>query len=177
MSKINLIHGSAAEQEVDVIVNAANKMLRSGGGICGAIYRKAGYIDLNNACRKYDVPLKDGEAIITPAFKIDNAKHIIHAVGPDFSRTDATFDKLYNAYYNSLVLLKENGLKSISFPLISSGIFGGNLENPVEKSVEQCINAYKTFVKENKDYDIEVKVCAFSDIEMLEAKKVFENNF
>lgn len=177
MSKINLIHGSATEQEVDVIVNAANKMLMSGGGICGAIYRKAGYVELNNACRKYDVPLKDGDAIITPAFKITNAKYIIHAVGPDFSRPGATIDKLYNAYYNSLVLLKENGLKSISFPLISSGIFGGSLENPVKQSVEQCINAYKTFIQENKDYDIEVKICAFFDIEMLEAKKVFENNF
>ncbi len=177
MSKINLIQGSSAEQEVDAIVNAANKMLMSGGGICGVIYRKAGYVDLNNACRKYNVPLNDGDAVITPAFKIENAKYIIHAVGPDFSSTPTAFDKLYNAYYNSLIILKENGLNSISFPLISSGIFGGNLENPAKESVEQCINAYKTFVKENTDYDIEVKVCAFSDKEMVEAKKVFENNF
>lgn len=72
-----------------------------------------------------------------------NAKHIIHAVGPDFGRTPKAFLELFNAYYNSLVLLKDNGLHSISFPLISSGIFGaiflipqGNLQNNVEEHIK-----------------------------------------
>ena len=76
MSKIELIRGSSAEQNVDALVNAANNMLMSGGGICGVLFKKAGYIELTNACKKYEVPLKDGDAVITPAFKIENAKYI-----------------------------------------------------------------------------------------------------
>lgn len=177
MSKIELINGSSAEQEVDVLVNAANRMLMSGGGICGVLFEKAGYEELTNACRKYNVPLSDGEAIITPAFKIKNAKYIIHAVGPDFNHTPTAFEQLFMAYYNSLLLLKENELHSISFPLISSGIFGGNLLNPAKESTEQCVKAYNKFVQDYKDYEIQVKVCAFSQMEMEEAKDIFDKYF
>ena len=60
---------------------------------------------------------------------------------------------------------------SISFPLISSGIFGGNLENPVAESTKQCIRAYKKFVETYPDYEVDVKLCAFTDSEMSKAKK------
>ena len=79
-----LLH-KANNQNVDAIVNAANKYLLAGGGICGAIFKKAGLATLTNACSEYARPLKDGEAVITPAFGITNAKYIIHAVGPDFN--------------------------------------------------------------------------------------------
>lgn len=174
MSSIELINGSSAEQRVDAIVNAANKMLMSGGGICGVLFRKAGYIELTNACKKYDVPLNDGEAVITPAFNITNAKYIIHAVGPNFGQTATAFEELFRAYYNSMLLLKENGLHSISFPLISSGIFGGNLINPAKTSIEQCIEAYKKFTDEYKNYIIDVKICAYTIDEMNTAQKVFD---
>ena len=55
-------------------------------------------------------------AVITSACKMKNAKYIIHAVGPDFRITQTAFLELFNAYYNSLVLLKDNNLHSISFP-------------------------------------------------------------
>ncbi len=171
MSTIKLINGSCPDQEVDAIVNAANRNLWSGGGVCGAIFKKAGYTELTEACKKIKTPLKDGEVAITPAFNITNAKYIIHAVGPDFSVTPDAFLELYQAYYNSLVTLKENNLHSISFPLISSGIFGYGLDNPVEESTKQCIKAYNKFVEENKDYDINVLLCAYSEQEYLEAKK------
>lgn len=177
MSKIELIRGSSAEQNVDALVNAANNMLMSDGGICGVLFKKAGYIELTNACKKYEVPLKDGDAVITPAFKIENAKYIIHTVGPNFGHTPNAFEELFKAYYNSLLVLKDNKLHSVSFPLISSGIFGGNLQNPVKESVEQCIKAYKQFTKEYNDYEIQVKVCAFSSSEMIEAKNVFDRYF
>lgn len=174
MSKIELINDSSAEQQVDALVNAANRMLMSGGGICGVLFKRAGYLELTNACKAYDVPLNDGEAVITPAFNIVNAKYIIHAVGPDFSCTPTAFDKLYSAYYNSLLILKENNLHSIAFPLISSGIFGGNLPNPVKTSIEQCIKAYEKFEEEYKEYEISVKICAYSLDEMKEAQEVFK---
>lgn len=174
MSKIELINDSSAEQQVDALVNAANRMLMSGGGICGVVFKKAGYLELINACKAYDIPLNDGEAVITPAFNIVNAKYIIHAVGPDFNCTPTAFEKLYSAYYNSLLVLKENNLHSIAFPLISSGIFGGNLSNPVKTSIEQCIKAYEKFTEEYKEYEINVKICAYTLDEMKEAEEVFK---
>ena len=76
-------------------------------------------------------------------------------------------------HLNSLNVLKENNLHSISFPFISSGIFGGDLENPVEVSVTEFLRAYGDFVKENRDYDIDVSICAFSEKEMDNAKPKF----
>lgn len=172
MNRIKLINASCADQEVDVIVNAANKYLMSGGGICGVIFRKAGYTELGEACKKYKTPLNDGEVAITPAFNIKNAKYIIHAVGPDFNDTPSAFKELYNAYYNSMKLLIDSNLHSISFPLISAGIFGGNLENPVAESTKQCIRAYKKIIEDYKDYDIEVILCAFTSSEFIEANKM-----
>ena len=174
MSKIEIIRGSCADQTVDAVVNAANGGLWAGGGICGVIFRKAGMTELTEACRKHKTPLNDGEAVITPAFKIENAKVIIHAVGPDFARTPKAFDKLFDAYYNSLKVLMDNGYHSISFPLISSGIFGGGLDNPVAESTKQCLRAYKKFVSDYPNYDVDVKLCAFTASEMQEAVKVSE---
>lgn len=174
MSKIVLIHGSSADQTADAVVNAANNRLLAGGGICGVIFKKAGMTQLTAACSKYNTPLKDGAAVITPAFQMKNAKYVIHAVGPNFSITPTAFKELFDAYYNSLVVLKDNGLHSISFPLISSGIFGGDLENPVAESMKQCCRAYNQFVADFPDYDVDVMVCAYSGASMLDAMPVFE---
>lgn len=114
MSNIELINGSCADQDVDVVVNAANNGLWAGGGICGVIFKKAGMAELTDACQKHKTPLKDGDAVITPAFNLKNAKAIIHAVGPNFGNTPHAFKELFNAYYNSLVVMKENGYHSIS---------------------------------------------------------------
>ena len=173
VSRIELLNASCAEQTVDAVVNAANRDLWAGGGICGVIFSKAGS-KLVDACSKYNTPLNDGDAVITPAFNMKNARAIIHAVGPNFGITPTAFDALFKAYYNSLLVLKENGYHSISFPLISSSIFGGNLENPVAESTKQCVRAYKKFTEEYQDYDIDVKLCAFTSTEMEKAKAVFD---
>ena len=173
MSKIELLNASCADQNVDAVVNAANRGLWAGGGICGVIFQKAGLKELTLACSAYKTPLNDGNAVITPAFNMTNAKYIIHAVGPDFSRTPTAFEALYNAYYNSLSILKENRLHSISFPLISSGIFGGNLPDPAGESTKQCCRAYNKFTTDYPDYEIEVKLCAFTQRETASAQNVF----
>ena len=174
MSKIELVNGSCVEQNVDAIVNAANKYLMSGSGICGAIFKKAGYEELNEACQKIKTPLKDGDAVITPAFNITNTKFIIHAVGPNFGTTPDAFDKLFDAYYNSLKVLKDNNLHRVAFPLISSGIFGGDLDNPVLVSTMKCLEAYYKFIEDNKEYDINVILCAYTFDEYEEAQKCFK---
>lgn len=177
MSKIELLNDSCANRTVDAVVNAANDGLWEGGGICGVIFKKAGSSKLTAACKEYKTPLKDGSAVITPSFNMTNAKAIIHAVGPDFSVTPKAFKELFDAYYNSLVVLMENNYHSISFPLISSGIFGGSLSNPVAESTKQCCRAYKKFVSDYPDYDIDVKLCAFISSEMMKAQAEFDLYF
>ena len=169
MSKIEIINASCTDQVVDAVVNAANSGLWEGGGICGVIFKKAGSRELQAACKEFATPLKDGDAVITPAFNMKNAKAIIHAVGPDFLLTPNAFKELFEAYYNSLKVLKDNGYHSISFPLISAGIFGGNLEHPAAESAKQCLRAFKKFTEDYPDYEVDVKLCAFSAAEMAEA--------
>lgn len=175
MSKIELLNASCADQNVDAVVNAANDGLWAGGGICGVIFSKAGMTELTNACSKYKTPLKNGSAVITPAFQMKNAKYIIHAAGPNFSVTPTALKELFEAYYNSLCVLMKNNLHSISFPLISSGIFGGSLPNPVSESTKQCCRAYKKFISDYPDYDIDVKLCAFTSKEMKNAQHIFDS--
>ena len=176
-SKIILINDSCANQTVDVVVNAANCNLWAGGGICGVIFKKAGMKELTAACNEHQTPVKDGGAVITPAFNMKNAKAIIHAVGPDFRSNPTAFKELFDAYYNSLVVLKESGYHSISFPLISAGIFRGNISNPVAESTKQCCRAYIKFVQDYPDYLIDVKLCVYSSNEMDEAKNEFAKFF
>ena len=170
MSKLKIIHGSSVDMEVDAIVNAANKYLVSGSGVCGEIFRRAGFKELNDACNSIKTPLETGSAVITPSFNINTCKYIIHAVGPDFNINPEAFDLLYLAYYNSLLLIKENNLSSVAFPLISAGIYGGDLDNPAIVSCEECIKAYKAF-NQNYDYDIKVYLCAYSEKEYNSIKK------
>ena len=173
MLKIELIHGSCADQTADVVVNAANRYLAAGGGICGVIFNKAGFAELTEACDKHKTPLQDGDAVITPSFELKNALAIIHAVGPNFGATPDAFDALVDAYFNSLVVLKENGYHSISFPLISSGIFGGNLKNPARESARRCCEAVRLFVATYPAYEVNVMLCVFSTDEYLKAMDYF----
>ena len=108
---------------------------------------------------------------------MNNAKAIIHAVGPNFNNTPTAFKELFDAYYNSLVVLKDNAYHSISFPLISAGIFGGTLKDPAGESTKQCCRAYKKFIEDYPNYFVDVKLCAFLSKEMTEAKRVFDSLF
>ena len=109
--------------ETDAIVNAANCTLRPGGGVCGAIFRAAGYDALEKACRCIG-RCDTGCAVITPGFAL-KAPWIIHTVGPVWHVGGCGEEELLrSAYRSSLALAAERGLTSIAFPLISAGIFG-----------------------------------------------------
>lgn len=174
MSKLELIQGSCVNQNVDAVVNAANSGLRAGGGVCGAIFAAAGQDELWAECQKVKRPIHDGGVAITSSCKMTNCKAIIHAVGPDFSYTPRAFNELFMAYYNSLMILMKNGYHSIAFPLISSGIFAGDLKRPVVESTKQCKRAFKKFTEENPDYEIDVKICVFDPKDMDEAKEAYD---
>lgn len=119
-----IINEDITNLEVDAIVNAANTALKMGGGVCGAIFRKAGASKLQEECDKL-APIETGQAVITSAYNL-KAKYIIHTAGPIYDSTnpDKSRELLKNAYINSLSLAKENTIASIAFPLISSGIYG-----------------------------------------------------
>ena len=121
---LQIIQADITKLKVDAIVNAANIDLEMGGGICGEIFRKAGIDDLKKACKELS-PIKTGQAVITSGFLLP-AKYIIHTAGPVYSEAykEACESMLRKSYTNSLNLAKEYKLKSIAFPLISSGIYG-----------------------------------------------------
>lgn len=120
----NLVSDDILLYDVDAIVNAANVRLACGGGICGKIFAKAGAYELALACNNL-APIRTSDAVITKGFNL-KAKYIIHAAGPVYSFANAKIcaQLLYNTYQNALKLAKENDVKSIAFPLISSGIYG-----------------------------------------------------
>ena len=118
---------SVLDAGAEVIVNAANNYLSSGGGVCGAIFAKAGYEELEAECREYGY-VETGNVAITNGFGT-GARYIIHAVGPNiWNGKDNWQEKLASAYRNSLLTADDAGAKSIAFPCISTGMFGCPLE-------------------------------------------------
>jgi O-acetyl-ADP-ribose deacetylase (regulator of RNase III) len=120
--------GDITQEDVDVIVNAANPTLLGGGGVDGAIHRAGGPAILA-ACRKiretrYPDGLPVGEAVITPAGAL-KAKYVIHTVGPIYGSNGGKDAELLAACYeNSIALASEYALFSIAFPAISTGAYG-----------------------------------------------------
>lgn len=134
---VQIVKGDITEQpDVEAIVNAANAMLAPGGGVAGAIHRKAGP-KLYEECRKL-APISVGEAVITLAYNLPN-KYVIHTLGPRYGIDKPEELHLANCYKNSLRLADEKGIGSIAFPAISTGIFG----YPVEEAAKVSLNAIK----------------------------------
>ncbi|MEM2272770.1 MAG: macro domain-containing protein [Candidatus Bathyarchaeia archaeon] len=121
---IELVKGDITELGVDCIVNAANSMLKMGGGVAGAIRRKGGE-KIQEECDRIVAergPIPAGGAAITSGGNL-KAKYVIHAVGPVYGEGDEE-RKLRNAVINSLKLAEQHGITSIAFPAISTGVFG-----------------------------------------------------
>lgn len=136
-----IICGDITKVQADAIVNAANERLLMGGGVCGAIFRAAGYAELTEACQDIG-HCPTGDAVITPAFHLP-AQYVIHTVGPVWEGGDhGERELLYQCYAKSLALAESYGLRSIAFPLISSGIFG----YPREEALQVCEEAIEDFL-------------------------------
>ena len=143
----NIVRNDITKMETEAIVNAANSRLLM-GGVCGAIFNAAGAEKMQAACDKIGF-CGLGEAVITKGFNL-KAKYVIHTVGPIYKAANTVQEKqLYSAYESSLNLAKSKGIRSIAFPLISSGIFG----YPKAEAITIARQAIRDFLLEN-DMDI-----------------------
>jgi len=159
-SKVSIYKGDITKLEVDAIVNAANNSLMGdaacimgGGGVDGAIHRAAGphlraenYATHVNGC-------ENGEAKISCGYKLP-ARYIISTVGPMGEHPKV----LENSYLNSLKLMKENNLRTIAFPSISTGIYGF----PHESACNVALRMVRYFLERNKDSLDRVVFCLYT---------------
>jgi len=136
---LELLDGDITEMQTDAIVNAANARLILGSGVAGAIKRKGGP-EIQQECNKIGGTFVGGAAI-TGAGSL-KAKHVIHAVGPQMGEGNED-QKLKNATLSSLKLADENNLTSISFPAISTGVFGFPIRRCAEIMLKTTIDYLK----------------------------------
>lgn len=158
--RVELHFGDITEYNADCIVNAAKPSLLGGGGVDGAIHKKAG-IELLNYCKGLD-GCKVGEAKLSPGFNLPS-KYIIHTVGPRYLfKTDSEKESLRLCYLNSLEIAKEKKFQSLVFSNISTGAYG--FPKSLAASISFDIIAY--FLSKN-EYPTKVVICCY-DIENLE---------
>ena len=161
-SILELVEGDITEMDTDAIVNAANANLILGGGVAGAIRRKAGP-EIQKECNRIGGTFVGG-AVKTSGGNL-KAKYVIHAVGPQMGEGNED-EKLKNATLNSLKLADEENIKSISFPAISTGIFGF----PIQRCAEVMLQTTIDYLKGQTDLK-KVVFCLFGQ----DSYEIFEN--
>ena len=161
--KVECIRGNIAEQQdMDVIVNAANAELLPGSGVAGAIHSAAGP-GLAEECRAL-APIRPGQAVISSAHELPN-RHVIHCLGPVYGVDEPSDRLLAECFRNALLLADRHKLRSIAFPAISTGVFG----YPLQDAAAVAMKAVSGTLAELNSVRL-VRFVLFSD----EDRKVFE---
>jgi len=144
--KIQAVRGDITEEEVDAVVNAANRYLSHGGGVAGAIVSRGGPViqEESDSIIQKKGPLETGEAVITGGGNL-KAKYVIHTAGPVWGEGNED-DKLRNAVLSVLKIAGKYQLKSISMPAVSCGIFGF----PKKQGTQIIYKTIKQYLKNNK---------------------------
>jgi O-acetyl-ADP-ribose deacetylase (regulator of RNase III) len=133
--RLTVVSGDITAQHVDAIVNAANRAMRGGGGVDGAIHRAGGPALLDDCRRRFPHGLETGQAGWTTAGNLP-ARWVIHVVGPNRNAGETDRSLLTSCYANALKVADELGATSIAFPLVSAGAYGWPLDDAAAAAVE-----------------------------------------
>jgi O-acetyl-ADP-ribose deacetylase (regulator of RNase III) len=151
--RIELVRGDITSQNVDAIVNAANRSLLGGGGVDGAIHHAAGP-ELLEECITLG-GCQTGEAKITGGYDLP-ARHVIHTVGPVYGKDPVkAIELLKKCYLSSLNLAIEHACRTIAFPNISTGVYG----YPKEEAAKVAISTVQKFLETDSHLDRVLFVC------------------
>lgn len=143
---VTVVQGDITRQEVDAVVNAANRRMRGGGGVDGAIHRAGGPAILADCVARFPDGLATGQAGWTTGGDLP-ARWVIHVVGPNYSAGERDRSLLTSCYTNALRIADELGARTVAFPLVSAGIYGWPREDAVDAAIE-TLRATPTEVEE-----------------------------
>lgn len=132
--ELTVVRGDITEQDVDAVVNAANRAMRGGGGVDGAIHRAGGPAVLADCIARFPHGLGTGEAGWTTAGSM-KARWVIHVVGPNFRAGERDRSLLTSCYAHALGVADELGARSMAFPLVSAGIYGWPRDDAIDAAV------------------------------------------
>ena len=133
--ELTVVEGDITQQQVDAVVNAANRAMRGGGGVDGAIHRAGGPAVLADCERRFPDGLPTGDAGWTTAGDL-SARWVIHVVGPNYNAGERDRSLLTSCYRRALEVADELGARTVAFPLISAGIYGWPKGDAIAAAVE-----------------------------------------
>ena len=166
--EIEMLRGDITKLSVDAIVNAANNSLLGGGGVDGAIHRAAGK-GLLEECALLG-GCETGNAKITKAYNLP-CKYVIHTVGPIWYGGMQNEERLLRScYINSLKLARENNIKTIAFPSISTGAYS----YPIDKAAKTAVGAVWEYIQDNPDAFYSVSFSLFDDTTLKAYKEAYD---
>ncbi len=143
---VTVVEGDITRQRVDAIVNAANRAMRGGGGVDGAIHRAGGPAVLADCIERFPYGLATGDAGWTTAGNLP-ARWVIHVVGPNFTAGERDRSLLTSCYDNALRVADELGARTVAFPLVSAGIYGWPRDDAIAAAIE-TLRSTRTRVEE-----------------------------